>query len=75
VNVLGLLRQLVSGLKKNPEVAVQGSREQRKSIRGRGLQISGILKMFQTITATKLMFVCVAALDECVPEHQMVVPE
>jgi len=56
-------------------VAVQGFREQKKGIGGRGLQISGILKMFKTITATMLMFVCVAALDECVPEHRMVVPE
>ena len=76
VNMLGsLLRQLVSGLGKIPEIVVQDYRKQKKSIGGRGLQVSEILKMFRTITATKRMFICVDALDECVPEHRMVVLE
>ena len=76
VNMLGsLLRQLVSGLEKVPEVVVQGFRGQRNCIGGRGLQVSGILKMFQTITATRRTFICVDALDECVPEHRTVVLE
>jgi len=74
VNVLGsLLRQLVSGLGKIPEVVVRDFQKQEKVIGGRGLQVPGILKMFQAITATKRTFVCVDALDECVPEHRMVV--
>ena len=76
VNMLGsLLRQLVSGLEKIPESLVQGFQKQKKSIGGRGLQVSEILKMFRTIAATKRMFICVDALDECVPEHRMVVLE
>ena len=76
VNMLGsLLRQLVSGLEKIPEVVVQDFRKQKKNIGGRGLQVSEILKMFRTITASKRMFICVDALDECVPEHRMVVLE
>jgi len=31
--------------------------------------------MFQAIAATKRMFICVDALDECVPEHRMVILE
>ena len=31
--------------------------------------------MFQTITATRRIFICIDALDECVPEHRMVVLE
>ena len=31
--------------------------------------------MFQAITASKHMFICVDALDECVPENRMVVLE
>ena len=31
--------------------------------------------MFQTITAARPTFICVDALDECVPEHRMVVLE
>ena len=74
VNMLGsLLRQLVGGLEKIPEGVVQGFRKRKKGIGGRGLQVSGILKMFQAIAAMKRMFICVDALDECVPEHRMVV--
>jgi len=76
VNMLGsLLRQCVSGLERIPESVVQSFRKRRKGIGGRGLQVAGILKMFQAITATKRMFICVDALDECVPEHRMVVLE
>jgi len=76
VNILGsLLRQLVSGLEEIPEAVVRGFRNQRKVIGDRGLYVSGILKMFQTVTATKRTFICVDALDECVPEHRMVVLE
>jgi len=76
VHMLGsLLRQLVSGLEGIPEVVVQSFRNQKKVIGGRGLQVSGILKMLLTITATKRTFICVDALDECVPEHRMVILE
>jgi len=75
-NMLGsLLRQLVSGLEKFPEAVVQGFQKQKKGIGGMGLQVPGILKMFQAVTATKRMFICVDALDECVPEHRVVVLE
>jgi len=76
VNMLGsLLRQLVSGLEEIPEVVVQCFRKEKRVIGGRGLQVSGILNMFQSITATKRTFLCVDALDECVPEHLTVVLE
>ena len=77
INMLGsLLRQLVGGLEEIPKAVVQGFRNEKKVIGGRGLQVRGILKMFQkTITATRRAFICVDALDECVPEHQVVVLE
>jgi len=76
VNMLGsLLRQLVSGLDGIPEEVVRSFRNQKKVIGGRGLQVAGILKMFQTITATKRAFICIDALDECAPEHRMVILE
>jgi len=75
-NMLGsLLRQLVSGLEEIPEAVVRDFRDQKKVIGGRGLQVSGILKMFQTITTTRRTFICVDALDECVPEHRVVILE
>ena len=76
VNMLGsLLRQLVSGHRGIPEAIVQAFRNEKMSIGGRGLQVSGILKIFKTITATRNTFICVDALDECVPEHRIVVLE
>ena len=77
INMLGsLLRQLVSGLEEIPEAVVRGFRKKKKVIGGRGLQVPGVLKMFQqTITAAKRTFICVDALDECVPQHRMVVLE
>ena len=76
INMLGsLLRQLVSGQRKIPEAIVEDFQKEKSVIGGRGLQVSGIMKMFQTITATKRTFICVDALDECVPEHRRVVLE
>jgi len=76
VNMLGsLLRQPVSGLDGIPEAVVQCFRNQKKVIGGRELQVSGILKMFQTITDIKRTFICIDALDECVPEHRMAILE
>ena len=76
VNMLGsLLRQLVSGQKEIPEAVAQDFRKEKMSIGGRGLQVTGVLKMFQAITATRRIFICVDALDECVPEHRMIVLE
>jgi len=75
-NMLGsLLRQLVTGLEEIPEAVVRGFQNEKKAIGGRGLQVSGILKMFQAITTTKRTFICVDALDECVPENRVVVLE
>ena len=74
VNMLGsLLRQFVNGEGEIPEVIAKEFRKEKMSIGGRGLQVSGILKMFQTIAATRHTFICVDALDECVPEHRIVV--
>jgi len=76
VNMLGaLLRQLVSGRGEIPEMITQDFRKEKMSIGGRGLQVPGIVKMFQTIAATRRTFICVDALDECVPEHRMMVLE
>jgi len=76
INMLGsLLRQLVSRLEKIPELVVRCFRKEKRVIGGRGLQVAGILNMFRSITATKRTFICVDALDECVPEHLTVVLE
>ena len=76
VNMLGsLLRQVVSGQKEIPKAIVEEFQKEKSAIGGRGLQVGGILNLFQTITATRRIFICVDALDECVPEQRMVVLE
>ena len=74
VNMLGsLLRQLVGREREISEAIAWNFKKERRSIGGKRLQVSGILKMLQTFTSTKRTFICVDALDECVPEHRMVV--
>ena len=64
-----------SGVEEIPEAIVKDFRKEKRSIGGRGIQVPGILKIFQTIAATRRTFICVDALDECVPEHRMAVLE
>ena len=73
-NILGaLLRQLISGEGEIPEAIAQEFQNDKRAIGGRGLRVSGALKMFQAMAATRRIFICVDALDECVPEYRMVV--
>ena len=76
VNMLGsLLKQCISRHGEIPEAISREFQKEKRSIGGRGLQVSGILEMFRAITATRRTFICVDALDECVPEHRRVVLE
>ena len=74
INVLGsLLRQLANRSEKIPDVIVQEYQNQKKLIGGRAPQVSDILNMFQTIATTIRTFICIDALDECAPEHLVVI--
>ena len=42
----------------------------QKAIGGRRLQLPDIVKMFAAITSLQRTFICVGALDECVPRYQ-----
>ena len=76
MNMLGsLLRQLVTRQRKIPQAIAEDFQNDKSVIGGRGLQVPGILKMFQAITAMRRTFMCVDALDECLPEHRMVILE
>ena len=69
--ILGsLLRQVVSGLRDFPAEIVQAFEDQKRVIGGRGLQLSEIVKMLQTITPSQRSFLCLDALDECTEEHR-----
>ena len=65
-----LLKQLVAGLGKLPEETVQAYENQKNSIGGRRPRHADIVRMLQTTCSTKRTFICIDALDECVPEHR-----
>ena len=65
-----LLKQLVAGLREVPEEIVQAYEDQKNLIGGRRPRLPDIVKMLQTTSSTKRTFICIDALDECVPEHQ-----
>ena len=65
-----LLKQLVAGLEEIPGEIVQAYEDQKNSIGGRRPGLANIVKMLQTTSSTKHTFICIDALDECVPEHR-----
>ena len=75
-NMLGsLLKQLLSGLGAIPMEIMQKFRGQKKAIGGRRLQLQDIVKMCAIVTSLQRTFICVDALDECVPRHRLEVLE
>ena len=71
-NMLGaLLKQLVVGLGEVPKEMVQAYEEQKNFIGGRRPKHTDIAKMLQAASSKKRTFICIDALDECVPEHRV----
>ena len=71
-NVLGaLLKQVVGGLGEVPEEIAQTYEDQNRVIGGRRPQLADIVKMLQITSSRKRTFVCVDALDECVPGNRV----
>ena len=66
-----VLKQVVSGLKEIPEEIMQAFEDQKQAIGGRGLRLPEIVKMLQSISSSRHTFICIDALDECVPEHRV----
>jgi len=72
VSTMGaLLKQVVRGLEEVPGEISQTYREQKKALGGRGPRLSDIVKMLQTTSSKERTFICMDALDECVPEHRV----
>jgi len=71
-NMLGsLLKQLLSGLGAIPGEIVRGFRGQKKVIGGRRLHLPDVVKMLADVSSLQRTFICVDALDECVPKHRV----
>ena len=65
-----LLKQVVGGLETIPTNIVQVFRDQEKAIGGRRLGLSEIVEMLQDISSSRPTFICIDALDECMPEYR-----
>ena len=66
-----LLKQLVAGLREIPAEIVKAYEDQKNSIGGRRPRLLNTVKMLQTTSSKKRTFICIDALDECVPEHRI----
>ena len=72
MSVLGvLLKQAIRGLGEVPGEIVQAYEDQRKVIGGRGPQLADIVRMLQVTSSRKRTFVCMDAMDECVPGNRV----
>jgi len=71
-SVLGaVLKQVVGGLDEVPGEIARAYENQKKVIGGRGPRLPDVVRMLQTTSSEKHTFICIDALDECVPGHQV----
>ena len=71
-SVLGaLLKQVVSGMEAVPEEIAQAYEDQKKVIGGRRPHLADIVKMLQITSSKMRTFICIDALDECVPGNRV----
>ena len=66
-----LLKQVVGGLEEIPEEISQAYQKQKKVLGGQRPQLSDIVEMLQNTSSKERTFICIDALDECVPEHRV----
>ena len=65
-----LLKQVVYGLEEIPAKISQAFRDQKNIIGGRELGLDEIVGMLQDISSSRPTFICIDALDECMPEYR-----
>ena len=65
-----LLKQVVGGLEEIPEEISQAYQKQKRVLGGQRPQLSDIVEMLQNTSSKERTFICIDALDECVPEHR-----
>ena len=74
-HILGsMLKQMINGTERIPEEIWWALREQKVAISGCRPQLGDIVRMLQLIASSQRTFMCIDALDECVPEHRVKLP-
>ena len=72
MSVLGsLLKQVVCGLEEIPVKIAKAFQGQKNVVGGRRLELSEIVEMLQDISSSRLTFICIDAVDECIPEYRV----
>jgi len=66
-----VLKQVVSGLEGVPEEIARAYENQKRSVGGRGLLLTDIVKMLENTTSTMRTFICIDALDECMADYRV----
>ena len=70
--ILGaVLKQVVGALDKVPERIVKAFRNRQKIIAGQWLSLEEIVEFLQDISSSLGTFLCIDALDECLPRHRV----
>src|SRR5207302_396507 len=71
-NMLGsLLKQLLGRFGAMPVEITREFRNRKKVIGGQGLQLVDIVNMFTNFSSSQRTFICIDALDECVPGYRL----
>ena len=66
-----VLKQVVGGLEEVPEGIVKAFRDRGRVIGGQRLSLAEIVEFLQDISSSRSTFICIDALDECAPGHQV----
>ena len=65
-----LLKQVVGGLENIPAKILKAFRDHKKATGGRRLGPGHVVEMLQDIASSRPIFICIDALDECMPEYR-----
>jgi len=65
-----LLKQIVGGLEKIPTKIIEAFRDLKKTTGGQRLGLGQVVDMLQDISSSRSTFICIDALDECMPEYR-----
>ena len=65
-----MLKQMINGTERIPEEIWWALREQKVAVSGPRPQLGDIVRMLQLVISSQRTFMCIDALDECVPEHR-----
>ena len=69
-NMVGAILKQLLGKRNIPEYLREALKEEKVELGGRGPRLSDLMRMFRiTIASLPQIFICLDALDECLPKH------